>query len=180
VTNRGNDRRQLFFQEADYQAVLEILSESARKIPVDLHGYNVMPNHLHLVVLQKETGAVSAYLQRALCGIARNHRFGTRTAGMGHVFQSRFWGQALWEARDYLIGLRYVEDNARRGGLVKRAENWPWGSLWERVTHGRHLLSEPLMELPPNWVELVNEGQVAEVLAALRKADGRGKRRQHS
>jgi putative transposase len=94
---------------------------------------------------------------------------------LGHVFQHRFWSQPILDARDYLVALRYVEDNAHRSGLVERAEDWRWGSLWERVTGGRRLLSAPLVVLPPNWVELVNEGQLADVLAAFRKSRGRGR-----
>jgi putative transposase len=97
---------------------------------------------------------------------------------MGHVFQSRFWSQALPEERDYLIALRYVEDNSHRAGLVRQAEDWRWGSLWERITRGRQILAPPIVALPQDWVALVNEGQVAEVLAALRRGDGRGRRRQ--
>jgi len=55
---------------------------------------------------------------------------------------------------------RYVERNALTAGLVKRAEDWEWSSLWTRM-HGASrlngLLSDWPMDIPPNWVELVNE-----------------------
>lgn len=175
MTNRGNDRRQLFFEAPDYQAVLDSLGASLPKADVDLHAYHVMPNHLHLVLVPRSPGAVSAYLQRVLCCIACHHRTRTATVGMGHVFQRRFWSRVIGDAFGYLSALEYVEDNARRGGLVSRAEDWPWGSLWERVNGGRRLLAEPLVALPSDWTELVNQGQSDDVLAALRSLPKRGR-----
>jgi len=61
------------------------------------------------------------------------------------------------DEQHYLTALRYVEDNAHHGRLVRRAEDWQWGSLWERLTGNRSILPPSLATLPENWVELVNQ-----------------------
>jgi putative transposase len=107
-------------------------------------------------------------LRRVTCCSARYYRKHTSSIGLGHVYQDRFWSAALSDEARYLVGLRYVEDNARRAGLVRCAEEWQWGSLWERVGGDRKLLAPSLVPLPENWVELVNRGQSDEELAQLR------------
>ena len=81
------------------------------------------------------------------------------TAGLGHLYQGRFKSFPIENDELHLLNvLRYVESNARRAGLVDRAEDWRWGSLWHR-NHGDalRLLDEWPIERPPNWIELVNE-----------------------
>ena len=83
---------------------------------------------------------------------------------MGNVFISH----VISDERHYLTGLRYVEDNAREAGIVARAEDWRWGSLWERVTGQRSLLAPSLVPLPADWVDLVNQGQAPADLSFFR------------
>ena len=54
---------------------------------------------------------------------------------------------------------RYVERNPLTAGLVERAEDWRWSSLWVRE-HGadqqKALLSEWPTAGPSDWVSRVN------------------------
>lgn len=56
----------------------------------------------------------------------------------------------------YLILIRYIEANAFRAKLVKKAEDWTYGSLQERVEENRKLLNEPYITLYEEWVKYVN------------------------
>jgi len=77
---------------------------------------------------------------------------------MGHVYQRRFWSSVITTDEECFCVLRYIEANPLRAKLVTRAEDWVWGSLWERTTHGRAILACPPVSLPPNWSDLVNQG----------------------
>lgn len=178
VTNRANDRRVIFRQPADYASFVDLLVKAGRRFEVDLLGYCVMPNHFHLVLSQRQVGAVSAYLHWVCCCSACNFREATSTRGMGHVYQRRFWCQVLSDAPYYLAALRYVEANALRARLVWRAEDWQWGSLWERATHGRSLLAPSPVRLPDEWRGIVNGIQATSELEQFRfpKPMGRPRR----
>jgi len=72
---------------------------------------------------------------------------------------------------------RYVERNALRAGLVRRAEDWRWSSLWRRA----HPEAEPYILLgdwpvrrPANWLEWVNAPQTRVEEEALRRCMRRG------
>jgi putative transposase len=168
VTNRGNDRRLIFLQTADYQEFLDLMKDGLTRYAVDVIAYEAMPNHYHLILRQKEQGAISAYMHRLTCLTACKFRWSTSTAGLGHVFQRRFWSRVIVGECDLVTGLRYVEANAKRRGLVARAEDWKWGSLWERLHPERGILVPAPLALPGTWVELVNQPLSDDQLSAWR------------
>ena len=70
---------------------------------------------------------------------------------------------------------RYVERKALRANLVKRAEQWRWSSLWQRVHATQiHWLSARPVALPTHWTVYVNAAQTESELAALRHSVKRG------
>ncbi len=72
----------------------------------------------------------------------------------------------------------YVEANRLRAGLMRRAEDWPWGSLACRtgqLDKARALLSDWPVARPAKWLALVNAVQAASELEALRELAVRGK-----
>lgn len=167
VVNRGNERRRLFFKDADYEDFIGLLVESRRRYPVRIYAHQLMPNHFHLVLEPREDGAVSAAMHWLQTRSSRHLRHMTQTLGEGHVFQRRFWSRPLCGEREYLIVTKYVEANALRARLVARAEDWRWGSLWERASGNFRVIDPPLVDLPPEWIEIVNlriaEAELAEI-----------------
>ena len=72
---------------------------------------------------------------------------------------------------------RYVERNALRAGLVRRAEDWRWGSLsrWlEEPEREPRLLSAWPIARSPRWTERVNRPLTAAELKAVRNSVNRG------
>jgi putative transposase len=100
-----------------------------------------------------------------------------RSAGSGHLYQGRFKSFIVQQDDHLLTVLRYVERNALRANLVKRAEEWRWGSLW-RYTHGdtkaKALLSEWPVERPRHWTQRVNRPETEAELQSLRRSVNRG------
>jgi hypothetical protein len=70
-----------------------------------------------------------------------------------------------------------VERNVLRANLVKRAEDWSFGSLWIHQ-HGsvedRAPLSPWPLPRPRKWLEYVNEPETERELKALRRSAVRG------
>ena len=176
VTNRGNDKRRIFFSDDDYRGFLYRLEFAKRRYPVTLHGLCIMPNHFHAVMQPTEEGALSAYLQWVAGNYASDLRSMMGTTGQGHVFQGRFWNDCIKGERHFLRVLRYVEANPHVSHLVERAEDWPWSSLVLR--NKPNSLLDPLpVTLPADWSRLVNEAQPAEELRRIEKPMKRGRPR---
>ena len=51
VTQWGNRRQQTFFNDEDYQAYLELMSEWCTKYKVQIWAYCLMSNHVHLIAV---------------------------------------------------------------------------------------------------------------------------------
>jgi REP element-mobilizing transposase RayT len=131
VISRGNRRQQLYFVERDYRCYLEFLGEALLRFGVRCHAYCLMPNHVHLL-LDGPQESISKAMQRANGRYAQwlNHTYGMR----GHVFEGRFWSEAI-ESEQHLLELaRYIVNNPVRAGIVKHASEWPWSSI--RATLG--------------------------------------------
>ena len=93
------------------------------------------------------------------------------TVGHGHLYQGRFKSFVVEESDALFTVCRYVERNALRAGLVEQAEQWRWGSAWQRGGGSSPvLLTEWPVEQPPDWMTWVNAPQTESELAALRQS----------
>ncbi|MBT5235841.1 MAG: transposase, partial [Candidatus Marinimicrobia bacterium] len=51
VTQRGNRRAPVFFEEGDYRLYKDLLSEAAHRAEAEIWCYCLMPNHVHLIIV---------------------------------------------------------------------------------------------------------------------------------
>jgi len=180
VLNRANGRLRLFKKEADFRAFEQTLIEAQSRLPLRILGYVVMSNHWHFVVWPK-TGAdtdVSEFFRWLTVTHTQRWHAHRATAGMGHVYQGRFKSFPIESDEHLWTALRYVERNPLRAGIVERAEQWRWGSLWHRTAGASDAgprLSAPPTALPTNWVQYVNRAETEAELAALRESVRRGR-----
>ena len=177
VLNRGVGRMRLFHSDGDYLAFENILEETLAVQPMRVCAYCLMPNHWHLVVWPKHDGDLAAFMQRLTVTHVTRWQRHKKQVGYGHVYQGRFKSFPVSSDDYFYQVVRYVERNALRAGLSKRAEQWRWSSLWRREsgsTEQQKLLSEWPLPAPSRWAGLVNEVQTEAELQALRKCVNRG------
>lgn len=157
VLNRGNERRRLFADDAEYAQFLWILDRARRSVPLEIYGYVLMPNHWHLVLRAADVRELSQFMHRLSATHAVVLRRQTASLGLGHVYQGRYRAAVIDTNLRYARTVRYVEANPVRARLVARAEDWPWSSLRERL-FGVCRLSRGPVSLPEadRWAALVN------------------------
>ena len=172
VINRGNDRRRVFRKRGDYLAFLRFMREAQDRVPSRILAYCLMPNHFHMVVWPESVVALSAYMRVLMNAHVRNYHHHYGTCGQGHIWQGPFKNFPVQHDVHLLRVLRYVEGNPLRANLVRRAEDWSWGSLSCSVEDRPALAAWPVSR-PGTWLDFVNAP--AEVdLAALRESVRRG------
>jgi len=100
-----------------------------------------------------------------------------QSAGDGPVYQGRFKSFPVQCDDHFLTVARYVERNALRANLVKRAAAWRWCSLWRRNHRGGNdlpaLTSWPV-DRPRAYQAWLNQPQTDDELLALRTCVKRG------
>ena len=155
--NRGVGRMKLFTKERDFLAFEEAVEDTLRLSPMRIVGYCLMPNHWHFVLWPESDGDLSRFLQRLTNMHTQRWQRAKKKVGHGHVYQGRFKSFPVQDDEHFYTVLRYVERNALRAGLVEKAEEWRWGSLW-RTVHGVRspLLSDWPLPQPRGWVSQVN------------------------
>ncbi len=125
VTSRGDRREDIYHDDADRLAWLEVLAQCCERFNWAIHAWCQMSNHYHLIVETAEANlsAGMRQLNRVYTqSVNRRHR------RVGHVFQGRY--KAILVERDsYLLELsRYVVLNPVRAAMVGHARQWKWSS----------------------------------------------------
>jgi putative transposase len=146
--NRGNNRADVFADDADHIAFLESLAITKARYPFRLFGYCLMTNHFHLLLRPESGQSISRILQSLT--VAHTWRYHKRHKSSGHVWQGRFKSPAIQDEVHLLVVLRYIEANPLRAGMVSDLGEYRWSSF------GHHGLGhdDPLLDPFPEWEEL--------------------------
>ena len=177
VLNRANGKRRIFHNDRDYLAFERVLAEVQQRVPMRILAWCVMPNHWHLLLWPQQDGELSDYMRLVtLTHTQRLHAY-RASAGTGQVYQGRFKSFVVQNDTHYLSVSRYVEANALTAKLVRRAEDWRWGSLW-RMRNGSGemppVLHEWPLRRPSDWLAYVNQPVEPRESEALRRSTRRG------
>ena len=177
VTQRGNNRQDVFFVDDDRLVYLKFLGYYARKLGVEVTGYCLMTNHVHLVAVPKTEDALAVVIGRTNL---RYTQYLNRLHGrIGHLWQNRFYSCGL-DDRHFWTALAYVERNPVRAGIVRRAWRYPWSSASGHC--GRPDKTGLLdlrrwfeMTADMDWPEVLNGPMETDQVARLRLYTSRGR-----
>jgi len=124
VTQRGNRREPVFFEDGDYRLYLGLIGAAATRSGTVIAGYCLMPNHVHFLMIPSHPGGLRQTF-------AESHRRYTaavhaRNRWTGHLWQGRF-SSTVMDERHFLAAIapgRHrlcgAEPGARRAGRRRR------------------------------------------------------------
>jgi len=177
ITQRGNNRQDVFFVDDDRRAYLEILREQSERFGLTVSGYCLMTNHVHLIA----TPAGPESLAKA---VGRTHWLYTQHVNRlhgrsGHLWQNRFYSCALDEGH-FWLGTAYVERDPVRARVVRRPWRWPWSSA---AAHCGQADKTGLLDLDAwndllagaDWREVLTEPLEEADIARIRHTTSRGR-----
>ena len=173
VLNRANGRTRIFDSDSDYSNFESVIERCCRKVRMRVLSYCIMPNHWHLVLWPYEDGDLSDFMQRLT--IIHTQMWNNFYESCGHLYQGRFRSFPIQAETHYLNVCRYVEQNALRSNLVKRAEDWRWSSLWRRQNRKYWLLEDGPVKYPTHWLQEVNTVPEEKELTILKTSLLRGR-----
>ena len=135
VTQRGNNREQVFFDKQDRRIYLEFVRQYSRKHQLDIWAYCLMPNHLHLLVVPRNEKSMARAV--GLGSQSYTRYLQRKYLRSGRIWQNRYFS-CIVDTDEHLWAVaRYIEMNPVKAGLVTRAENYQWSSA------RYHLLGKP-------------------------------------
>jgi putative transposase len=175
--NRANARSTLFDTDEDYAAFERALAQAVTRHEMRLLAYCVLPNHFHLLLWPRADGDLSRFMRWLTVTHTQRWHAHHRTSGSGHLYQGRYKSFPVQSDEHFLTVCRYVEWNALRAGLVERAQDWRWGSLWARRARGdpdRPTLAPWPVDRPRDWTVRVNRAFRPQEEEAVRRSIQRG------
>ncbi|MGE4286955.1 MAG: transposase [Phycisphaerae bacterium] len=130
ITQRGNNRQEVFFVNDDRTVYLELLKEQSGKFGLSILAYCLMSNHIHIIAIPRNADSLAK-------AIGRTHLLYTQYVNRmhgrsGHLWQNRFHscvldGRHLWKA------MRYVEQNPVRAKMAQNAAQYKYSSAKAHV-----------------------------------------------
>ena len=159
ITQRGNRRQDVFFNESDYEHYLDLLKDWCTREDIEIWAYCLMTNHVHLIVKPNKKSNLGK-------AIGEVHRRYTRMVNFrenwkGYLWQGRFASYPM-EKSWLLKAAAYVELNPVKAGMVKKAWDYRWSSIHAHLSgkdnHGI-IRPEKLLTLTGDWETYLKEAQ---------------------
>ena len=177
ITQRGNNRQDVFFVDDDRRTYLDILKRESARHGLKIQAYCLMTNHIHIVAMPQTQNALS-------CAVGRTHfaytQYINRLHGRhGHLWQNRFYSCPMDDQSCPAV-IRYVETNPVRARMVRRPWRYPWSSAAAH-TGAKDTLdildTEYLARIatPESWKQYLIEKQDQSTIDLIRARTSRGR-----
>ncbi len=123
ITQRGNNKQDVFFVDEDRLVFLQLLKQQSQKFGVRIDGYCLMTNHIHLIATPLRQDSLAKAMGRTNLLYAQ---YINRMHGRGgHLWQNRYFSCPL--DPDYFFrALCYIEQNPVRAKISRQ----PWTYRW--------------------------------------------------
>ena len=142
ITSSCYRRRPLLHTSHRRNLLLEIIEQVRRRYGFVVGGYELMPEHLHLLISEPQRGNPSIvmqvlkqrYARQVLAAWRKRQRslqevLWQNGLSEGHFWQRRFYDFVVYTERKRVEKLRYMHRNPVKRGLVLDPEQWPWSSF---------------------------------------------------
>ena len=175
VTQRGNRRLQTFFSDDDYETYLRLMHEWCTHFAVDMWGYCLMPNHVHLIAVPPDEEALTRAISEVHRRYTRHVNF--KQGWRGHLWQGRFASYVLGE--HYLLAcIRYIEMNPVKAGMVQHPAQWQWSSARAHIDrrHDGVVNAAALLDMVEgDWAQFLAQELPDSTTTMLRKHERTGR-----
>jgi putative transposase len=148
VVQRGHDRADCFFDEADYLSYLVALGTYAARFACSIHAYCLMTNHVHLLLTPRDTSGCANLMKH----LAQRHskRINAKRGRTGTLWEGRYYS-GLVATDEYAVACyRYIELNPVRAAMVANPATYRWSS------YGANMLTDrqSLVRAHPSFIAL--------------------------
>ena len=175
VTQRGNFRQRIFFDDQDRVMYLKYIQENASMYKMDIYAYCLMDNHVHFIV--KPTHEHSLAYAFRVTHQQYSLYLNKRLNQFGHRWQSRFYS-CLLLGTHISKAIRYVERNPVRAGMVKKPWQYSWSSTRAHLGQSYKIITlaniSDYIEVF-SWREYLSQEEGREDIDNLRKGTMQGK-----
>ena len=182
VIQRGINRAQCFFADADYVAYLGYLKHFAERFGCSVHAYCLMTNHIHLFMTPRNADGCALMMKN----LGQNYvqRINKALGRSGTLWEGRYRSCLVRSPHYALACYRYIELNPVRAGMAAHPAQYRWSSYDCNAggrndsflaCHSAYLsLAGDLEGCRQTYRGLLDQPPPVEAMEAIRKATRRG------
>ncbi|MBU1567649.1 MAG: transposase [Proteobacteria bacterium] len=176
ITQRGNNRATVYFDDEDRLTYLKLLAGNAKKYHLQIWAYCLMDNHIHLLAVPETETSLSRGI--GLTNMMYTQYLNRKMHQSGRIWQNRFFSCVVENDRRLWAVARYIECNPLKAGAVESTELYRWSSAKAHMTGTKDPLLHARSWLSPKkrsaYAEFVRE-EDEEADDAIRKATRTGR-----
>jgi len=146
ITQRGNNRMLVFFDDEDRQTYLTLLAGYAEKHALQIWAYCLMPNHVHILVVPERTDSLARGI--GLTNQVYTQYLNRKHDQSGRLWQNRFFSCIVEEDKHLWAVARYIEHNPIKAGLAKKPQDYLWSSARTHILGTK----DPILTAGPAWL----------------------------
>lgn len=144
---------------------------------VDILAYNILDNHYHLLLRQREDSGISKFMQSFNGGYTKY--FNNRHNRVGPLFQGKFRAEHISDDNQLVYVSAYVNLNHVVHSLGSPTSKWGQRSSWEQYSDARNEKShtitcciEPIVSLRKNLQAYCDEAEeLSQMIAEKRRQE---------
>ena len=126
ITQRGNNRADVFFDDDDRGFYLRTLNNICAETRVRLWAYCLMTNHIHLLIVPEDGQTLARCIGKT--NLIYTQYVNRKYERSGRLWQNRFFSTII-EAESYLWAVaRYIELNPVKAHLLDDPVKYRWSS----------------------------------------------------
>lgn len=168
ITQRGNHKHTVFYEEDDYIRYLKLFEHYRKKHNVSVLAYCLMPNHVHFVAIPERKDSFSKAIN--VSHMRYTQQLNKKRDMSGSLWQGRYYSCILDEPHVY-HAIKYVENNPVRAGSVNKPWDWKWSSASAHIGKGKDIIvlsnTNKYMNVV-DWKEYLYERQGIYMMTRLR------------
>jgi putative transposase len=123
ITQRGNNKQDVFFVDDDRIVFLKLLKQQSENFGVRIDGYCLMTNHIHIIATPRKKDSLAKTIGRT--NLLYTQYVNYMHGRSGHLWQNRYFSCPLGP-NYFLKALCYIEQNPVRARLCR----YPWVYRW--------------------------------------------------
>jgi len=172
ITQRGNNKRLIFYDREDRDRYLEWLLEYSLNFNLTMLGYCLMDNHVHFVGVPHEDDSLARLFR--ILNTRYSHYINRKMGSSGHFWQGRYYS-CIAKGPHFIQTLKYVERNPVRAGIVSMPWQWEWSSAAEHCGirqsyFGGVYLDEYTGLTPFQWRVFIEASEETDSVYAIRRS----------
>lgn len=138
LQRQGND---LLIRHID--VLRRVVMDVRRRHPFVIHGWVILPEHMHCVIELPPDDADFALRWRLIkmnfskaLPLTERRNASRQKRGERGVWQRRYWEHRIRDEADFLAHMDYVHINPVKHGWVKHVADWPYSTFHRLVKTG--------------------------------------------